>query len=68
MPEEEKISPLDYWDSGICPQCGATIPEGTQVGTGMKADGAFCSLDCLIKYHGRRFIDRHEQSKGSRYN
>jgi hypothetical protein len=60
MPEE-KISPLDYWDSGICPQCGATIPEGTQVGTGMKADGAFCSLDCLVKYDGRRFVARHEQ-------
>jgi hypothetical protein len=60
MPGQE-ISLLDYWDAGICPQCGVTIAEGTQVGTGMKADGAFCSLDCLVMYHGRKFIDDHEQ-------
>jgi hypothetical protein len=60
MPEQD-ISLLDYREAGICPQCGVTIPTGTQVGTGMKADGAFCSLDCLGVYHGRKFIDDHEQ-------
>jgi hypothetical protein len=61
MPEEEKLSPWHYRDSGICPWCGAALPEGIEVGTSMKADGAFCSLDCLVKYHGGRFVDRHEQ-------
>jgi hypothetical protein len=58
---EQDISLLDHWDAGSCLQCGVTISKGTQVGTGMKADGAFCTLDCLVIYHGRKFIDNHDQ-------
>ena len=46
----EPKSLLDYWQRNICPTCGKNIPPGTRVGTGCKADGGFCSLDCYTTY------------------
>jgi hypothetical protein len=41
---------LDYWQRNICLACGKNISPGTRVGTGSKADGGFCSLDCYTTY------------------
>lgn len=43
------------WERNICAYCQKIIPEGGRVGSGKKADGAFCSLDCFAKYHVLKF-------------
>lgn len=47
------------WEEGLCPQCSAAIPGGKGVGTGKRSDGTFCSLDCIARFHGPMFIERH---------
>lgn len=47
------------WDEGICPQCGRKIEEGQGTGTGQRADGIFCSMDCISIFHGEEFVRRH---------
>jgi hypothetical protein len=49
------------WDEGICPKCGQKIAERKGIGTGRKADGTFCSLDCIAAFHGKDFIRRHQE-------
>lgn len=41
---------LELWDKNICPNCGEQIPEHCRIGSGKKADGGFCSLECYAKY------------------
>jgi hypothetical protein len=36
--------------SGRCPMCGKPLGEAPY-GTGRVADGIFCSLECLSRYH-----------------
>jgi hypothetical protein len=43
---------------GVCPWCGKWIPEGKRVGSGRKADGGFCSLDCYTKYYEQELVNR----------
>ena len=49
---------LKLWKENICPYCGKLIPEGTRVGSGRKADGGFCSLDCYARYYQMEFRER----------
>lgn len=51
MAESEAAYLLRLWNENICPYCGKPIPEGKRVGSGRKADGGFCSLDCYTRYH-----------------
>ena len=39
------------WKRNECPICHRSIPKGTRVGTGRKADGGFCGLECYSKYY-----------------
>lgn len=56
----------EYWDEGVCPVCGKKIPEGTRVGSGRKADGGFCSLDCYTAYHGTTHVQKHLKTQKER--
>lgn len=47
----QAVNLLEYWERNVCPTCGKEIPDGTRVGSGRKADGGFCSLDCYAKYY-----------------
>lgn len=49
MDEDRQL--LGLWEQNICPYCGRTIPEGTRVGSGRKAEGEFCSLDCYAQFY-----------------
>jgi len=51
MARSEKEYLLDLWNRNICPYCQKSIPEGTRVGTGKKANGGFCSLACYTRYY-----------------
>jgi hypothetical protein len=51
MARSESEYLLDLWDRNICPYCGQAITEGTRIGTGRKADGGFCSLQCYTRYY-----------------
>jgi hypothetical protein len=51
MAKSESAYLLELWDRKICPYCGKSIPEGTRVGMGRKAEGGFCSLDCYARYY-----------------
>jgi hypothetical protein len=35
-------------DAGVCPACGAALPDAA-IGTGARADGLYCSLECLTR-------------------
>ena len=58
MARSEEDYLLELWDKNICPNCGKDIPERTRVGSGRKADGGFCSLDCYAKYHETELSER----------
>jgi hypothetical protein len=46
---------------GICPACGDPLPPPpAPIGTGRRADGLFCSLDCLARYHEGYFEQRRD--------
>jgi len=49
---------LELWDKNICPHCGKQIPERSRVGSGKKAEGGFCSLECYAKYYEVELIER----------
>jgi hypothetical protein len=49
---------LDLWDKNICPNCGKVIPERDRIGSGRKADGAFCSLDCYAEFYQHELIEK----------
>jgi len=51
MEKSEREHLLELWGKNICPYCGKTIPEGKRVGSGRKAEGGFCSLDCYTRYY-----------------
>ncbi len=44
-------------EAGTCPECGKALDE-RRVGTGAFADGVFCSLECLVAFHGDHFRER----------
>lgn len=46
------------WDEGLCANCGKPIPEGARVGSGRRADGSFCSLDCYAQFHGEALLQK----------
>ena len=52
------------WERNVCPHCHDMIPAGTRVGSGRKADGGFCSLDCFSKYHALSFAEKARLLKG----
>ena len=60
MARSERDYLLELWDKNMCPNCGKRIPEGTRVGSGKKADGGFCSLDCYASYYKSEL---HERAK-----
>lgn len=49
---------LRLWDEKVCPNCGMRIADGKRVGTGRKADGGFCSLDCYASYYSSVLVNR----------
>jgi hypothetical protein len=55
MKEEIAISEAEYlrtmWKRKECPQCHSAIPDRERVGTGQKADGGFCGLNCYTSYY-----------------
>jgi hypothetical protein len=55
------------WDLNLCPRCHAAIAEGMGVGSGSKAKGLFCSLDCFAKYnaHGVHPESRTDQAENA---
>jgi len=61
----EKETLLELWDRNLCPYCGKTIPEGARVGTGRKADGGFCSLDCYARYYECELSERAKRIHSS---
>ena len=42
----------------LCPNCGKDILEGGRVGSGVKAEGGFCSLDRYAEYYKVELIER----------
>ena len=52
---------LEFWDKNICPNCGNSIQDGKRYGSGRKADGGFCSLDCYAEYHKATLVERHKK-------
>jgi hypothetical protein len=46
------------WGRNECPHCHRVILEGERVGTGRKADGGFCSLDCYARYNALEFAEK----------
>lgn len=56
-----EIDLLECWEQNLCPQCGKRIPEGTRVGTGIKSEGGFCSLDCYAAFYGPELVERHRR-------
>jgi hypothetical protein len=49
---------LRLWEEKVCPNCGSHIADGKRVGTGRKADGGFCSLDCYASYYSGVLVER----------
>jgi hypothetical protein len=65
--EEEYL--LELWERNVCPNCGASIAKGTRVGSGQKAKGGFCSLDCYARFYEVEIIQRtHRLAELSRRN
>jgi len=62
MEESDQDYLLELWDANICPNCGATIPDGARVGSGKKREGGFCSLSCYGDYHKATLVDRHRKT------
>lgn len=58
MARSERDYLLELWDKNICPNCGNQIPEHSRVGSGKKAEGGFCSLECYAKYYEVELIER----------
>ena len=58
MARSEKDYLLELWDKNICPNCGKGIAEHSRVGSGKKADGGFCSLDCYATYYQTELTER----------
>lgn len=58
MARSERDYLLELWDKNICPNCGKQIPEHTRIGSGKKADGGFCSLECYAKYYQMELSER----------
>jgi len=59
MPEEEYL--LELWNKNICPNCGKSTPELGRVGSGRKADGGVCSLECYGEYHKATLVGKHKK-------
>jgi hypothetical protein len=55
---------LALWDQNVCAFCGMRIPGGKKLGSGRKADGGFCSLECYASYHGLDSIQRARRRAG----
>ena len=49
---------LYLWEKSICPYCGKTISDGARVGSGSRAKGGFCSLDCYARYYEHELTER----------
>ena len=66
--DQEKL--LELWDNNICPNCAREIPSGSRVGSGRKADGGFCSLNCYAEFHSLALQERavRMQAAASRHN
>ncbi len=58
MARSERDYLLELWDKNICPNCGKQIPEHSRVGSGKKADGGFCRLDCYATYYQMELLGR----------
>ena len=58
MKGDEKKYLIELWELNVCPNCGQFIQEGTRVGSGHKADGGFCSLNCYAEFYALELIDR----------
>jgi predicted nucleic acid-binding Zn ribbon protein len=58
MEKSEREHLLELWEKNICPYCGKAIPEGKRVGSGRKAEGGFCSLDCYTRYYEYELVER----------
>lgn len=58
MPSAETRRLLRLWDAGICPNCGKRFSPARRVGSGRKADGGFCSLDCYAVFYRLELEER----------
>ena len=58
MNSDERKYLIELWELNICPNCGQFIQEGMRVGSGHKADGGFCSLNCYAEFYSLELIDR----------
>lgn len=58
MARSEEDYLRELWDKNICPNCGKDIPEGKRIGSGKRAEGGFCTLDCYTNYHQVALIER----------
>jgi hypothetical protein len=65
MGESESEYLLKLWEQNICPYCGQTIPEGQRTGSGSKAKGGFCSLDCYTRYYALELAERARRRQRS---
>ena len=52
----------NMWERNECPYCHAHL-EGQRVGSGRKAGGGFCSLDCYARYNALEFAQKAQQVK-----
>ena len=46
------------WDRNECPNCHRVFPVAERVGTGRKAEGGYCSLDCYARYNALEFAEK----------
>jgi hypothetical protein len=49
---------LALWEKNKCPYCRKIIAEGERVGSGQKAKGGFCSLNCYAEYYKLELSER----------
>jgi hypothetical protein len=49
---------LSLWDKNVCPNCGKQIPAGKRIGSGQRAKGGFCSLDCYTSFYQYELAER----------
>jgi hypothetical protein len=57
--QDRTMNLLELYVQRICPYCGKHIPKGEGTGSGQKADGLFCSLDCYTHFYAAQLVEKH---------
>jgi hypothetical protein len=58
MRETERRLLLEIEGRSLCPFCGQHVKPESRIGTGSKASGVFCSLNCFAEYSVLELSDR----------